>query len=128
MRGNILRRMNMDACLFQGIGGRIKDPTNTCAFIHKNEVPEDRFKDVTYGKFECTTRPQKVDEPLRTRLTVGGNRVNYTGEVGTPTAEMLLVKVMLNRVVSTPDAKFMTTDISDFYLAISQPRSSKKST
>ncbi|EJK62784.1 hypothetical protein THAOC_16590 [Thalassiosira oceanica] len=103
--------------LFQGIGGRIKDPTNTCAFIHKNEVPEDRFKDVTYGKFECTVRPQKVDEPLRTRLTVGGNRINYTGEVGTPTAEMLLVKVMLNSVVSTPGAQFMTTDISDFYLA-----------
>ena len=103
--------------LFQGIGGRIKDPTNTCAFIRKEDVPEDRFKDVTYGKFECSVRPQKVDEPLRTRLTVGGNRINYTGEVGTPTAEMLLVKVMLNSVVSTPGAKFMTTDISDFYLA-----------
>ena len=73
------------------------------------------MKDVTYGKFECTVRPQK-DEPNRTRLTLGGNRINYAEEVGTPTAEMLLVKIMLNSVVSTPGAKFMCLDISDFYL------------
>ena len=98
------------------MGGRIKDPTNTCVFIHKHEVPSERFKDVKYGKFECTVRPQK-DEPNRTRLTLGGNRINYNGEVGTPTAEMLLVKIMLNSVVSTARAKFMCMDISDFYLA-----------
>ena len=60
-------------------------------------------------------RPQK-DEPNRTRLTLGGNRINYAGEVGTPTAKILLVKFMLNSVVSTPGAKFMCLNISDFYL------------
>ena len=40
--------------LFQGVGGRIKNPTNTCHFIRKDQVPADRFKDVTYAKFECT--------------------------------------------------------------------------
>ena len=39
--------------LAQGIGGRVEG-TNTIFFIHKSEVPEDRFKDCTYGKFECT--------------------------------------------------------------------------
>ena len=34
-----------------------------------------------------------------------------------PTAEMLLVKIMLNNVISTPGAKFMTIDIVNFYLA-----------
>ena len=102
--------------LFQGVGGRIASPTNTCFFVHKHEVPPDRLKDVTYGKFECSKRPQKVDEPLRTRLTVGGNRINYTGDVGTPTAEMILVKILFNSIVSTPGARFMSTDISDFYL------------
>ena len=101
--------------LFQGIGGRIEKPTNTCFFIHKHEVPQDRFKEVTYGKFVCTVRPQKA-EPFRTRLTLGGNRIKYPGDVGTPTADMLLFKILLNSVVSTPGAKFMTIDISNFYL------------
>ena len=48
---------------------------------------------------------------------LGGNQINYKGEVGTPTGEMLLVKILLNRsVVSTPGAKFMCLNISDFYL------------
>ena len=34
----------------------------------------------------------------------------------TPTAEMLLVKIMLNSVISTSGAKFMSIDISNFYL------------
>ena len=101
--------------LFQGIGGRIAKPTNTCFFIHKHEVPQDRFKEVTYGKFVCSVRPQKA-EPFRTRLTLGGNRITYPGDVGTPTADMLLFKILLNSVVSTPGAKFMTIDISNFYL------------
>ena len=59
--------------LFQGVGGRIKNPTNTCYFVKHQDVPEDRRKDVTYGKFECSVRPQKVDEPNRIRLVLGGN-------------------------------------------------------
>ena len=34
----------------------------------------------------------------------------------TPTAEMLLVKIMLNSAISTPGPKFMSIDISNFYL------------
>ena len=111
----VLSSANEFGRLFQGVGGRTAAPTNTCFFIHKNQVPAARFRDVTYGKFECSVRPQK-DEPNRSRLVLGGNRTNFTGEVGTPTAEMLLIKIMLNSVVSTKGAKFMTIDISDFYL------------
>jgi hypothetical protein len=107
--------------LFQGVGNRIKNPTNTCHFIRKEQVPKDRFKDVTYGKFECTVRPQKA-EKHRTRLVVGGNRIKYPGEVGTPTAEMLLVKILLNSVISTRGAKFMSIDIKNFYLATPMER------
>ena len=39
-----------------------------------------------------------------------------TGELRTPTAELLLIKIMLNSVISAPEAKFMTIDISVFYL------------
>ena len=46
--------------LFQGVGNRIKNPTNTCHFIRKEQVPKDRFKDVMYGKFKCTEHLQKA--------------------------------------------------------------------
>ena len=60
-------------------------------------------------------RPEKAEQN-RTRFTVGGDRINYPGEVATPTAEMLVAKLLFNSVVSTPGAKFMTMDISSFYL------------
>ena len=101
--------------LANGVGGRIKHPTNTIKFISKNEVPHGRRKDVTYGQFVCTIRPEKA-EKNRTRFTVGGDRINYPGEVATPTADMLVAKMLFNSVVSTKGAKFMTLDISNFYL------------
>ena len=101
--------------LANGIGGRIKNPTNTIEFIFQHEVPSDRLKDVTYGQFVCTVRPEKA-EPNRTRFTVGGDRINYPGAVATPTAEMLVAKMLFNSVISTKDARFMTMDISNFYL------------
>ena len=35
---------------------------------------------------------------------------------------MLLVKIMLNSVISTPGAKFMSIDIKNFYLATPMDR------
>ena len=55
-------------------------------------------------------------------MVVGGNRIKYPGEVGTPTAEMLLVKILLNSVVSTRGAKFMSIDIKNFYLVTPMER------
>jgi hypothetical protein len=100
--------------LAQGIGGRVKG-TDTIRFIQKHEVPQDRFKDVTYVKFVCTIRTEKKD-PYRTRATMGGNLINYTEDVGTPTANLLLIKIFLNSVISTPGAKFANADISNSYL------------
>ncbi len=73
------------------------------------------MKDVTYGQFVCTVRPEKA-EPNQTRFTVGGERINYPGAVATPTAKMLVTKMLFNSVISTKDARFMTMDISNFYL------------
>jgi hypothetical protein len=110
-----LSSANEFGCLAQGVGGRIKNPTNTIRFIREDEIPKEQRKDVTYGSFICTVRPEKA-EPNRTRFTVGGNKINYPGEVATPTAEMLAAKILFNSVVSTPGAKFMTMDVSNFYL------------
>ena len=68
--------------LANGIGGRIKNPTNTIEFIFQHEMPTERKRDVTYGQFVCTVQPKKA-EPNRTRLTVGGDRINYPGKLKT---------------------------------------------
>ena len=78
-------------------------------------MPQDRFKDVTYIKFVCTICTKKKD-PYQTRATMGGNLINYPDDVGTPTANLLLIKIFLNSVISTQGAKFANADISNFYL------------
>eukprot|EP00804_Cyclotella_cryptica_P014586 CCRYP_020641-RA/>CCRYP_020641-RA protein AED:0.25 eAED:0.25 QI:0/0/0/1/1/1/3/0/614 len=100
--------------LAQGIPGTVKG-TNTIVFIAYNEIPPQRCKDVTYGRIVANYRPEKED-PYRIRLTVGGNRITYPGDCGTPTADMLTTKILLNSVISTKGARFMTIDIKDFYL------------
>jgi hypothetical protein len=47
--------------LTQGVGGRNKG-TNTIFFIHKNQVPQDRIKDVTYRSFICNYKPNKTEK------------------------------------------------------------------
>jgi hypothetical protein len=50
------------------------------------------------------------------QFTVSGNRINYPGKVATPTAEILVAKMLFNSVVSMKGAGFMTMDIFNFYL------------
>jgi hypothetical protein len=99
--------------LTQGVGTRMPTGTNTIFFIPKKAVPTDRK--VTYGRICVNIRPQKT-EPHRTRLTVGGNLIEYPDDVSTPTADLTTAKLLFNSVISTPGAKFLTADIKDFYL------------
>ena len=98
--------------LANGVGGRIKG-TNTINFIHKRNVWSKQMKDVTYGQFVCCIRPEKAETHWMW-FVVGGNRINYPGEVATPTAEMLVAKLIFNSVISTHGARFMTMDIANF--------------
>jgi hypothetical protein len=45
-----------------------------------------------------------------------GNLINYPGDKSTRTAELETTKILFNSVVSTPDARFCTMDITNFYL------------
>jgi hypothetical protein len=47
---------------------------------------------------------------------MGGNHVNHPDDCGTPTVDLLTVKLLFNSVISTNNAKFMTINIKDFYL------------
>lgn len=84
-------------------------------FINEHMVPKMQHKDITYSSFICTVQPQKK-EPNRTYFTVGRDKINYPGEVGTPTANMLVAKILFNSIISTPGTWFMTIDFSNFYL------------
>ena len=70
---------------------------------------------MTYGRIVVNYRPKKSD-PNRVRLAVGTNCINYPGNCSTPTTNMLTVKLLLNSVISTKGAKFMSIDIKNFYL------------
>ncbi len=98
------------------MGGRVKG-TDTIQFIKKDDVLYERWKDVMYGSFTCDVRPHK-DEKEQTRLTTGGDSINYPDkvEVGTPTADITLFKCLANSIVSTPGARCIMLDIKDFYL------------
>ena len=75
----------------------------------------ERLKDCTYSKIVCNVRPEK-EGPIKVRIAVGGNLINYPGDRGTPIADILTVKLLLNSIVSTPGAKFFKIDIFNFYL------------
>ena len=94
---------------------RLATDTRTIKFVSKATIPRERLSDITYARIVCNERPEKKD-PDRTRITMGGDRINYPGDCGTPTADILTVKLLLNSIISTLHAKFMTIDIKDFYL------------
>ncbi len=100
---------------FGGIRGHTKNPTNTIKFISQHKLPADCRKDVMYGQFVCSVRPEKA-EPNQMRFTVGDDRINYPREVAIPTAEMLVAKMLFNSVISMKSARFTTLAISNFYL------------
>ena len=107
--------------LNNGVGGHIKNPTNTIKFIKKKYIPSARRKYVTHGSFVCSVRNEK-DENNRTRFVVGGYRINYPGEVENPIEDMLVAKLLFNSVVSIRNARFITMDMSIFYLVTALKR------
>ncbi len=85
-------------------------------------VPKERARDVTYGLITCLIRPEKIDKPNRTRLVAGGDRVHYPYNAGTPTTDLLTVKLLINSVISMQGARFFTMDIKNFYLCTPMSR------
>lgn len=105
--------------LAQGYHPKIPQGTNTLHFIRFSQVPKDRK--VTYLRIVVADRPQKSN-PRRVRWTVGGDKLDYIGDLSTKTSDMVTAKIMFNSVLSTPDAFFMGLDIKDFYLNTAMDR------
>jgi hypothetical protein len=89
--------------LAQGVGNRI-DGSNIIFFIPRQAIPKGKF--FTYKS-----------EVHRVRLTVGGNLIQYTGDVSTRSADLTTSKCLLNSTISTDGAKYMCLDVKKINLA-----------
>jgi hypothetical protein len=98
--------------LTQGVGGRIEG-SNTIFFIPRNAVPKGKV--VAYGRFVVDIRPNKT-ETHRVRLTVGGNLIQYPGDLSTHSVDLTTSKCLWNSTISTEGANYMCLDINNFYL------------
>ena len=99
--------------LLNGHGANMPTGTNTMFFLHPSKIP--KHKKPTYMRIVAAYRPEKKD-PYRVRFTCGGDRIEYFGDVSTKTADMTTVKCLINDTLSTPGAKMMMADLSNFYL------------
>ena len=79
-------------------------------FIDKKDITADRWRDVTYGRVVVDYRPEN-NNPYQIILTVGGDRVKYPGYCVTLIVDLTTVEILLNIIVSTLNAKFMTIDV-----------------
>jgi hypothetical protein len=77
--------------LFQGI--RDIPGTDTCFFAKLKNIPKDRK--ITYSKIVCDYKPHK-QENERVRLTVGGDKLDYSGDVATSIADITTFKILIN--------------------------------
>jgi hypothetical protein len=100
---------NETGCIFKGIcdiPGK-----NTCFFVELTNIPKDR--QITYGKIACDYKPHKKEKE-RVRLTVGGDRLDYSGDVATSTADITTFKILINSTLSTEDDDMMIMDIKKY--------------
>jgi hypothetical protein len=98
--------------LAKGVGGRIEG-SNTISFIPRQAVPKGKI--ITYGCFVVDIRPNK-SKTHRVHLTVGGNLIQYPGDVSTRSADFTTSKCLWNSKISTEGAKYMCLDINSFEL------------
>jgi hypothetical protein len=103
--------------LFQGI--RDIPGTDKCFFIKLTNIPTDRK--ITYGKIVCDYKPHKKEKE-RVRLTVGGDRLDYSDDVATSTADITTLEILINSTLSTKDVAMMMMDIKNYYIGTPLPR------
>jgi hypothetical protein len=68
----------------------------------------------------CEVCPDKDDLDC-TRITIGGNHICFPGDVGTNTALLELVKLLLNNALSWKRAWFSSINLKNFYLDMPMP-------
>ena len=69
-------------------------------FINHSQIPTN--KKATYASFVCDHRPLKLEQ-WRVQLAVGGNKLTCPYDTGSPAANLLETKLLLNSVISDSD-------------------------
>jgi hypothetical protein len=87
--------------------------TDPYLFVELTNIPKD-IK-ITYGKIVCDYKPHKIEKE-HIWLMVGGDRLDYTGDVAASTADITKFKILINRTLSTADTAMMMMDIKNYYL------------
>ena len=84
-------------------------------FIFHHEIPAD--KKITYVGFVADHRPLK-DEKWRIRAVVGGDKLDYHLDAGSPATDLTEAKIIFNSVISDAEkgARFCSMDIKDMFL------------
>ena len=95
--------------------------SHTARPIFQQEQPLDRRKDTTYYNPQPKEKAAADGSTTyRIRGTAGGDRINYPGEVAAKTAELEVVKLLIQSAASDRatevGGKMLSIDISDFYL------------
>ena len=87
--------------------------TDTIVFLHPSQVPKNRA--ITYANFIMDYRPLKKEQH-RVRITVGGDRLPYPGDAGSPATDLTETKLLVNSVISdsSKGARFLSADLKDF--------------
>jgi hypothetical protein len=91
--------------------------------IHPHEQPADRIKDTMYISKQLSEKYDNSEEyaeegyiKRRVRMTTGGDKANYDGYTKADTADLTVVKMLINATISDSKSKFATADIENFYL------------
>jgi hypothetical protein len=93
--------------------------TGTLRPIFNHDIPQD--KTATYLNPVCSEKIQDDGAlKLRTRATLGGDRIDYPYTTTALTADLESIKILLNAMISD-NAAFSTVDIEDFYLGTPLP-------
>jgi hypothetical protein len=101
---------------------------NVMHAIHLADQPQDRRSDTTYGNPQVKEKLDSAgNKTARVRLTAGGDKIHYRGDVTARCAEMEVVKLLIHSVASDRVNKgpchYITMDMKDFYIGADLPRS-----
>jgi hypothetical protein len=89
-----------------------------CFFLKLKNIRKER--QLKYGKIVCDYKPRKKEkEPVR--LAVGGDRLDYSGDVATSTADITTFKILINSTLSRKYAAMMMMDIKHYYMGTPLP-------
>jgi hypothetical protein len=89
-------------------------------FLHHVEKhPRGQKDHLRQNSMRLQTHKQENE---RVQLTIGGDILDYSGDVATSTADITTFKILINSTLSTKDAAMMMMDIKNYYLVTPLPR------